>query len=110
VNAPPIAKSRVSPSPHGPGRDMHRSARWRKFRLMILTRNPMCARLHNGQRCTRGAVIVHHLKSPAEVPALQFVSSNVVPLCREDHPNTPGTPHWIAGVDYVPTKGYGEPL
>jgi hypothetical protein len=89
---------------------MHRSARWRKFRLMILTRNPMCARLHHGQRCTRPAVIVHHLQDPVSRPGLQFVHTNVVPLCREDHPNTPGTPHWIAGVDYVPTKGFGDPL
>jgi len=110
VNAPPTARTGAPPSPHGPGRDMHRSVRWRKFRQMILTRNPMCARITNGQRCTRPAVIVHHLKDPVKFPWLQFVHTNVVPLCREDHPNTPGTPHWIPEVDYTPTKGFGEPL
>jgi hypothetical protein len=77
---------------------------------MILTRNPMCARLINGQRCTRPAVILHHLKDPITFPSLQFVTSNVVPLCREDHPNTPGTPYWQVGKDFVKTIGFGEPL
>jgi len=105
---PPIARHHAPPTPHGPGRDMHRSTRWRKFRQMILTRNPMCARLHDGQRCTRPAVIVHHLRDPFQFPWLQFVHTNVVPLCREDHPNTPGTPHWIEGKDFVKTIGFGE--
>jgi hypothetical protein len=103
MNAPPIARN---PNPvHGPGRDLHRVTRWVKFRAAILNRNPMCAVLENGQACRYPAIILHHIISPVVRPDLQLVASNVVPTCRQHHPNCPGTPWWKPGVHYTPTLG-----
>ncbi len=112
MNKPPTAKP-PGGSFHGKGRDMHRSTRHVKFRAMLWHRNPMCQCLgvcgkHTGA-CHHMSVILHHLLDPVSRPDLQFVTSNCAMLCRECHPNTPGTPHWQVGVDYIRTVGLGDP-
>jgi hypothetical protein len=87
-----------------PTRKMYQSARWRKFRLAMLTRNPMCQRLERGEACRSAATVIHHLTSPESKPALFLVPSNVVCVCALHHPaGVKGTPEWKVGIDFSAT-------
>jgi 5-methylcytosine-specific restriction enzyme A len=79
---------------------MYSTARWRKFCLHVLNRNPLCQRLQAGQPCRNAATLVHHLISPRVRPDLFLAPENVVALCAQCHPPSEGTPDWVAGVDF----------
>jgi hypothetical protein len=86
-------------------KEMYNRARWTHFRLWLLRLNPLCQRLHGSVQCTNPARLVHHLISPRVKPDLFIVASNCVCLCGSGcHPNTEGTPDWIAGKDFVRTN------
>jgi len=55
-------------------------------------------------RCPRPTVIWHHLIDPASRPDLVYDPRNLVGLCRQHHPNTPGeTDLASARQRYAPT-------
>lgn len=57
------------------------SARWRKFRLLVLEERPLCV------ACPRPtpATEVDHIIPRSEAPHLAYVASNVQPLCETCH-------------------------
>lgn len=58
----------------------YNSAGWRKFRLYILSKNPIC------QECKKKfSRVVHHLKTAREFPELRFKEDNVEALCDSCH-------------------------
>lgn len=72
---------------------LYLSVAWRvRFRACFLAHNVICQRLHNGVRCNRPVEILHHIISPRKRPDLFFTPSNVVGVCRQDHPITEGEP------------------
>ena len=91
-------------SKNDPIRRWYDTARWARFTVYMLDRNPMCQRIFKGEQCRNGATTVHHLLSPRQRPDLFLEPKNVVCLCAHCHPGgTEGTPEWVSGVDYVPT-------
>ena len=77
---------------------------WGKFCASLKAQgNIICQKITDGVRCQNLAAISHHLISPKENRELFLSPSNVIRLCRDHHPDSPGTPHWKVGVDYVPT-------
>jgi hypothetical protein len=77
---------------------------WGKFCASLKAQgNIICQKITDGVRCPNLAAISHHLISPKEKRELFLSPANVIRLCRDHHPDTPGTPHWKLGVDYVPT-------
>jgi hypothetical protein len=105
MQAPPTAKT-GNEGRRSEGNKFYSTARWMKFRLMILARNPMCLVLEHGGICKRKAVILHHIVSPLDDSSLALVTSNVVPCCREHHPSSRGTRRWVEGKDYTKTIGF----
>ena len=59
-------------------------ARWRRWRLAKLRREPLCAYcLELGG--TTAATTVHHIKRLRDHPELRLVDSNTVSLCKPCH-------------------------
>jgi hypothetical protein len=82
-------------------------ARWKKFRLLMLRLNPICARLKKNERgvleqCHNPSVVCHHIVSPRVREDLFLVASNTRLLCERCHPTTEGD-CWVEGVDVVKT-------
>jgi hypothetical protein len=94
---------------YDPNRKLYWSARYRRFRELLLVRNPVCQRIVNGMRCKNPSGVLHHLIDPTVAPQLFLTASNAVMLCEHCHPGgTAGTPDWICGRDYVETfSGFG---
>ena len=85
--------------------DLYASARWTHFRKVMLRQNPICQRLRGTERCSNVAHLVHHILSPRTRPDLFIDPNNCVCLCGSAcHPNTEGTPEWVAGRDFVRTE------
>lgn len=66
----------------------YKSARWLRFRLYILARNPLCAdpfEYHNEDGVAVPATEVHHVKPRKAHPELAFDADNVQALCRSCH-------------------------
>lgn len=80
-------------------------APWLTFRVTIIRQNPICQRIVKGEQCRNPSRVVHHLISP-RVDKSKFLNpKNVAALCESCHPGgTEGTPDWVPGVDFVPTK------
>lgn len=82
----------------------YKTARWYKFRRMILEQNWRCQRIVGIEQCPDAANVVHHLISPRGRPDLMFDPNNVAALCAGCHPGgVAGTPDWRTGRDYVAT-------
>lgn len=84
------------------------SAAWEKLSACMRRHNPICQRILNegsyrNEQCHNASVLAHHLLGTRSRPDLFFVSSNLVCLCLQCHPDTDGTPQWAEGVDYVKT-------
>lgn len=78
--------------------------RWQLLKKMLRVQGwVMCQRLINGVQCMQMAELYHHIWSPRVRPDLMYAPENICGLCREHHPDSEGTPEWIAGHDYVPT-------
>lgn len=89
-----------------PIRKLYWTARWQRFRAMLLNLNPLCQRLQpDGSACRNPSRIIHHLKSPKVAPELFLVARNCVCLCQNCHPGGEvGTPDWKENVNYSPTE------
>jgi hypothetical protein len=94
-----------------PIRKLYNTAAWKRFRQMILSRNPRCQRLlenwANGggalEQCHEEATEVHHFISPRERVQLFMESSNVAGVCRQCHHKHQGEPNKNL---YVPTVAF----
>jgi hypothetical protein len=82
---------------------LYNCEKWRVLRRMLLARNFLCQRVIAGVQCDRMSVILHHLISPRQNADLMYVPKNLVALCTPHHPDSPGTPEWVEGKDFVPT-------
>jgi len=91
-----------------PVRRLYDTARWKRFRLWILSQRPICQRLIKGARCQEPTNTVHHIRSPRNRPDLFTDPKNVLALCANCHPGgTEDTPDWLPGWDYVDEKARG---
>ena len=77
---------------------------WISFRVAMLTQNPICQKIIDGEQCHAPARLVHHLWSPRVRPDLFVEPKNVLCLCERCHPSDEGTPFWRVGVDYIATE------
>jgi 5-methylcytosine-specific restriction endonuclease McrA len=82
---------------------------WPKLSRVMRRLNPVCQRILNvgsyrNEQCHNAAALVHHLIAPQERPELFLQPTNLVALCFSCHPDTPGTPNWVVGKDYVETE------
>lgn len=84
-------------------RALYHTAAWARLKRIRFNRNPMCQRLIDGVQCRWRATLLHHLISPRQRPDLFLEPANTVCLCANCHPDTPGTPDWVEGVDYAPS-------
>lgn len=87
-----------------------------KLSRLLKAQNYQCQRLVKGVRCERLSEITHHRLSPTDRPDLKLSVydengvSQLIALCREHHPPTDGTPHWIEGkigdrnADFIRTE------
>jgi hypothetical protein len=92
---------------------LYASSRWRKFRAVMLAKNPLCQRIlkhpvtHEPEQCHNKSAVVHHRVSPRVREDLFLVASNVICFCDKGcHPaGVEGDPQgWREGVDFVPTQ------
>jgi 5-methylcytosine-specific restriction protein A len=82
----------------------YKTARWYRFRRMIIEQNWQCQRLLGIEQCGNAANIVHHLRSPRDYPQGMFDPKNVAALCAGCHPGgVAGTPDWVEGRHFVRT-------
>ena len=82
---PPMS-SRPPASPRRP-REHHAlygRARWRRFRLLVLQRSPLCVRCHRAGYIV-AATDVHHLTPLRDDISRAFDFGNVETLCHECH-------------------------
>jgi len=89
---------------------LYRTARWLKFRAVMVSCNSICQRLVKNpltgetEQCHSPSVVCHHIVSPRVRLDLFLESKNVICFCAVHHPPTEGSPQgWAEGVDYVPT-------
>lgn len=79
---------------------LYQTPRWRNFRKWFLSRNPICQRIIDGQRCMAIADTVHHKIAVRVNPDLLCDADNCVAVCRQHH-------HHLEGAQpdevYVPT-------
>ena len=62
----------------------YKSARWRKLRALVLSKEPLCQLCMRYGRTTE-ATEVHHLKARKAHPELAMVESNLEGLCTSCH-------------------------
>ncbi len=93
-----------------PSSKLIHTKKWLHFReYLTACGNVICQHVGDGGvRCHRPVEFWHHILDKEEFPQFQLDQRNVVGVCREHHPNTPGDP---GGIDYVPTlwSAPGEP-
>jgi hypothetical protein len=63
---------------------------WRRFKANVLTYNPRCQCVVNGQQCTEPATVAHHIISPRVDRSLFLSWQNIVCICAEHHVTTEG--------------------
>ncbi len=64
------------------------SARWRRVRMRILKKNPLCVDPlghHKEDGIVELGTQVHHVKGLTDYPELAFVLENLVPICTYCH-------------------------
>lgn len=85
---------------------LYHTKNWERFSALMRERNPICQAVIDGKQCRYPSKISHHLISPKVDMAKFLEPSNIVCLCLEHHPNTPGE---IKPHIYTPTNGpFGE--
>jgi hypothetical protein len=71
-----------------------RTQRWRECSEMLRAQNPLCQALdEHGNQCVYPARLCHHIVEPECEPTLALDPSNLVAVCNEHHPRTPGYMH-----------------
>lgn len=76
------------PANHTPPDPFYLSGPWRRFRLWILARFPLCAdpfQYHAEDGRAEAATEIHHLIRRRERPDLAFDPANVQSLCKSCH-------------------------
>jgi hypothetical protein len=93
---------------HDPLWRLYNSSPWPRFKAAFAAAgNVVCQAIIDGKQCTRPVEIHHHIRPPETHPQLFYSWSNVVGVCRQHHPNTPGnSPEELQRIHeiYVPTK------
>jgi hypothetical protein len=70
---------------------LYRTQRWERFKRYMRARNPLCQRiLEDGTQCEQFSTILHHIVSPRVTLHLMFDAENILCVCAQHHPNTPG--------------------